>query len=40
MMPGLRSALYPVADLDAAERWYTHVLGTAAPRFNPQFKLP
>jgi predicted enzyme related to lactoylglutathione lyase len=36
MMLGLRSAIYPVADLDAAKRWYAQVLG-AAPYFDQPF---
>jgi predicted enzyme related to lactoylglutathione lyase len=36
MMLGLRSAIYPVADLDAAKAWYTLVLGQA-PCFDQPF---
>jgi predicted enzyme related to lactoylglutathione lyase len=32
MMLGLRSAIYPVADLEAAKRWYTQV-----PYFDQPF---
>ena len=30
MILGLRTAIYPVADLDAAKRWYSEMLGQAA----------
>lgn len=36
MMLGLRSAIYPVADLDAAKAWYTRVL-ERAPYFDQPF---
>ena len=36
MLLGLRSALYPAADLEAAKRWYTQVLGVA-PYFDQPF---
>ena len=36
MILGLRSAIYPVADLDAAKRWYADVLGQA-PYFDQPF---
>jgi predicted enzyme related to lactoylglutathione lyase len=35
-MLGLRSALYPVTDLDAAKHWYCEVLGQA-PYFDQPF---
>lgn len=36
MILGLRSALYPVADLAAAKRWYTELLGQP-PYFDQPF---
>ncbi len=36
MILGLRTALYPVADLAAAARWYAEVLGVS-PYFNEPF---
>ena len=36
MILGLRTAIYPVADLDAAKRWYTEMLGQA-PYFDQPF---
>jgi catechol 2,3-dioxygenase-like lactoylglutathione lyase family enzyme len=36
MILGLRTAIYPVPDLDAATRWYTELLGTS-PYFNEPF---
>ena len=36
MILGLRTAIYPVADLDAAKRWYTQMLGQA-PYFDQPF---
>ncbi|MEC5216481.1 putative enzyme related to lactoylglutathione lyase [Actimicrobium sp. GrIS 1.19] len=36
MLLGLRSAIYPVADLAAASSWYESVLGTA-PYFSEPF---
>jgi len=36
MILGLRTAIYPVADLDAAKRWYVEVLGQA-PYFDQPF---
>ena len=36
MILGLRTAIYPVADLDAAKRWYSDVLGQA-PYFDQPF---
>ena len=36
MILGLRSAIYPVADLDAAKRWYTELLGQP-PYFDEPF---
>jgi len=36
MILGLRTAIYPVSDLDAAKRWYTEVLGQA-PYFDQPF---
>ena len=36
MILGLRTAIYPVADLDAARRWYTELLGQA-PYFDQPF---
>lgn len=36
MFLGLRTAIYPVADLAAAKRWYEQVLG-AAPYFDQPF---
>lgn len=36
MILGLRSAIYPVADLDAAKRWYAELLGQA-PYFDEPF---
>lgn len=36
MILGLRTAIYPVADLDAAKRWYSEMLGQA-PYFDQPF---
>ena len=36
MILGLRTAIYPVADIDAAKRWYSEVLGLA-PYFDQPF---
>lgn len=36
MILGLRSAIYPVKDLEAAKRWYSQVLGQA-PYFDEPF---
>ena len=36
MILGLRTAIYPVADLDAAKRWYSQVLGQT-PYFDQPF---
>ena len=36
MILGLRTAIYPVADLDAAKRWYTEMLGQP-PYFDQPF---
>ena len=36
MILGLRTAIYPVADLDAAKRWYAELLGQA-PYFEQAF---
>ncbi len=36
MILGLRTAIYPVADLDAAKRWYSDMLGQA-PYFDRPF---
>ena len=36
MFQGLRSAIYPVADLPAAKAWYARVLGVA-PYFDQPF---
>jgi len=36
MLLGLRTAIYPVADLDAAKAWYTQVVGHA-PYFDQPF---
>jgi predicted enzyme related to lactoylglutathione lyase len=36
MILGLRTAIYPVPDLDAAKRWYSRVLG-ADPYFDQPF---
>lgn len=36
MILGLRTAIYPVADLDAAKRWYSEVLGQP-PYFDQPF---
>lgn len=36
MILGLRTAIYPVPDLDAAKRWYTQVL-EKAPYFDQPF---
>jgi predicted enzyme related to lactoylglutathione lyase len=36
MMLGLRSAIYPVADLPEAKRWYAQLLGRA-PYFDQPF---
>ena len=36
MILGLRTAIYPVADLDAAKRWYTEMLGQP-PYFDRPF---
>ena len=32
MILGLRTAIYPVADLDAAKRWYSQVFDLKAVR--------
>ena len=36
MILGLRTAIYPVTDLDAAKRWYAEMLGQA-PYFDQPF---
>ena len=36
MILGLRTAIYPVPDLEAATRWYTEMLGVA-PYFSEPF---
>jgi predicted enzyme related to lactoylglutathione lyase len=36
MIKGLRTAMYPVADLDQAKAWYTEVFGVA-PYFDQPF---
>jgi predicted enzyme related to lactoylglutathione lyase len=36
MILGLRTVIYPVADLDAAKRWYSEMLGQA-PYFDQPF---
>jgi predicted enzyme related to lactoylglutathione lyase len=36
MILGLRTAIYPVPDLDAAKRWYTELLGQK-PYFDEAF---
>jgi predicted enzyme related to lactoylglutathione lyase len=36
MLLGLRTAIYPVTDLDAAKAWYTQVVGNA-PYFDQPF---
>jgi len=36
MILGLRTAIYPVADLNAAKRWYADMLGQA-PSFDQPF---
>jgi len=36
MILGLRTAIYPAPDLDAAKRWYTQALGVA-PYFDEPF---
>jgi predicted enzyme related to lactoylglutathione lyase len=36
MILGLRTAIYPAPDLDAAKRWYSEVLGQA-PYFDEPF---
>ncbi len=36
MILGLRTAIYPAPDLDAAKRWYSQVLGQA-PYFDQPF---
>ncbi len=36
MILGLRTAIYPVADLEAAKRWYSEMLGQA-PYFDQPF---
>ncbi len=36
MILGLRTAIYPTSDLDAARRWYTELLGQE-PYFNEPF---
>jgi predicted enzyme related to lactoylglutathione lyase len=36
MILGLRTAIYPAPDLDAAKRWYTELLGQA-PYFDEPF---
>ena len=36
MILGLRTAIYPVGDLDAAKRWYTEMLGQP-PYFDQPF---
>jgi predicted enzyme related to lactoylglutathione lyase len=36
MILGLRTAIYPAPDLDAAKRWYSDVLGVA-PYFDEPF---
>ncbi len=36
MILGLRTAIYPVADLDAAKRWYAEMLGQP-PYFDQPF---
>lgn len=36
MFLGLRTAIYPVADLEAAKRWYEQVVGVA-PYFDQPF---
>ena len=36
MILGLRTAIYPVADLDAAKRWYSQMLGQP-PYFDQPF---
>ena len=36
MLLGLRTAIYPVADLDAAKRWYGQMLGQA-PYFDEPY---
>lgn len=36
MMLGLRTAIYPAPDLDAAKRWYSQVLGVE-PYFDEPF---